>query len=194
MVKYIALFIIVASGYILYISYPESHGPGITAKVEPKISRIGWQEPLTFKGATIKPVKQINAEVRVIKKKRYYFDDFARYSPVDVLVGWKQLSDERNLDYLYFSLNNRNYQLNYTKPPVELTLVAAQTDLWHLIPANAEVESQMDKLRNGNIIYLKGLLVNILNDTDYEFVSATELDENGGKNGFNIWVEEFHIR
>lgn len=194
MVKSIALFIMIAAGYFLYTSFPESHGPGIIAKNEPGIERLAWQEPITYKGATIKPVKQITAEVRVIKRKHYYFDSFARYSPIDVLAGWKELSDERNLDYLYFSLDNRSYQLNYTKPPIDLSIIASQTDLWHLIPANADVENEMDEIRNGNIIYIKGMLVNIENDTDYEFVSATELDKNGSQKGFNIWVEELHIR
>lgn len=194
MVKYIALFIMLAAGYLLYYNYPQSHGPGITAKESPKIERVAWKESISFKGASLTPVKKISGEVRVIKKKHYYFDELSRYSPLDAFVGWKELSDERNLDYLYFTLNNREYQLDYTKPPIELSLVSEQTDLWHLIPSSAVVEDEIDKLRNGNIIYIEGILVNISDDTNYEFVSATEINETTKKNGFNIWVEKIHIR
>lgn len=194
MVKYIALFIMFAAGYLLYYNYPQTHGPGITAKEAPKIERVAWTESISFKGASLAPVKKIRGEVRVIKKKHYYFDELSRYSPLDALVGWKELSDERNLDYLYFTLNNRDYQLDYTKPPVNLSLIAEQTDLWHLIPSNSEVEEQIDKLRNGNIIYLEGILVNISDATNYQFVSATELSNKNRKIGFNIWVEKIHIR
>lgn len=194
MVKYIALFVMLAAGYILYYNYPQSHGPGITARDEPKIERVAWKEPISFKGANLVPVKRITGEVRVIKKKHYYFDELAKYSPLDALVGWKDMSDERNLDYLYYSLHNRNYKLDYTKPPVDLQIINAQTDLWHLIPSSSKIEEIVDKLRNGNIIYIEGLLVNISNDTNYEFVSATEIDPKNKQNNFNIWVQEIHIR
>lgn len=194
MVRYLALIIMSAAGYYLYTNYPVSHGPGIIVNESPKIERLRWSEPISFKGAAIHPVKTISGEVRIIKKRKYYFGNLARYSPVDVVVGWKELSDERNLDYLHFKLANRTYELNYTKPPVPLTLAAEQTDIWHLIPSDSHIEEQINRLRNGHVIYIKGLLINIENATHYEFTSATELGGRKPGMGFNIWVQELHIR
>lgn len=194
MVRYLALIIMSAAGYYLYSNYPVSHGPGIVAKQAPKIERLRWSEPISYKGASIHPINTISAEVRIIKKRKYYFGDMARYSQVDVLVGWKELSDERNLEYLHFKLANRTYELNYTKPPVPLTLVAEQTDIWHLIPSDSNIEEQINKLRNGHVIYIKGLLIHIENSSHYEFTSATELGRHRPVKGFNIWVQELHIR
>ncbi|MEX0608231.1 MAG: hypothetical protein WD016_06085 [Balneolaceae bacterium] len=194
MIKYLAVFILLASGYLIYTQFPESHGPGITAKEQPKLSRLAWQKPFTFKGATLSPTKLINAEVRIIKKKRYFFDDFSKYSPVDALIGWNELSDERNLDHIYFKLSGRKFELDLTRPPLEVPKIYAESDLWHLIPATSDIDEKLKSLRNGNIIHLKGIVVNVSNETSFDFISASDLNQNNRDASFSIWIEELHIR
>lgn len=194
MVKYLVFCVLVASGYLVYSNFPVNHGPGITAKEEPKIERLTWQEPFTFKGATFTPKKIIDAEVRVIKKKRYFFDSFSKYSPVDAIVGWNELSDSRNLDYIYFQLGEREFELDLTRPPLSVPKIYGESDLWHLIPSTAEIDKRIKSLRDGEIIKIGGLLVDISNEADYELKTNTELSESTKPNGFIIWIEDFHIR
>lgn len=194
MVKYLVFCVFVAAGYIVYTNFPVDHGPGITAKNEPEIKRLTWQEPFSFKGANLVPKKIIEAEVRVIKRKRYFFDSFSRYSPVDAVVGWNQLSDERNLDYIFYTLDDRNYDVDLTRPPLELTTIYKESDLWHFIPSTASIEEQLKQLRDGHIIKLKGLLVNIEHDEGFNYQTSTEISERFNDDGFAVWVEEFHIR
>ncbi len=194
MVKYLVFCVFVAAGYIVYTNFPVNHGPGITAKNEPEIKRLTWQEPFSFKGATMIPQKTIEAEVRVIKRKRYFFDGFSRYSPVDAVVGWNQLSDERNLDYIFFTLDDRNHDVDLTRPPLEVSTIYQESDLWHFIPSSASVEEQLKQLRDGHIVKLKGLLVDIEHDAGFGYQTATEVSGRYNDSGFAIWVEEFHIR
>ncbi|MEX0720883.1 MAG: hypothetical protein WD059_09460 [Balneolaceae bacterium] len=194
MIKYLAVFILLASGYLIYTNFPESHGPGITAKEQPKLNRLTWQKPFTFKGATLTPTKLINAEVRIIKRKRYYFDDFSKYSPVDALIGWNELSDERNLDHIYFSLGNRKFELDLTRPPLEVPKIYAESDLWHLIPSTSDIDEKVKTLRNGNIIHLKGMIVNLSNETNFDFISASEINQKNRNASFSVWIEDFQIR
>ncbi|MEQ8525439.1 hypothetical protein [Gracilimonas sp.] len=194
MVKYLVFCVFVAAGYIVYTNFPVNHGPGITANNEPEIKRLTWQEPFSFKGATLVPKKVIEAEVRVIKRKRYFFDSFSRYSPVDAVVGWNQLSDERNLDYIFFTLDDRNYDVDLTRPPLELSTIYRESDLWHYIPSTASIEEQLKQLRDGHIIKLKGLLVDIEHDEGFNYQTSTATSERYNDTGFAIWVEEFHIR
>ncbi|MFD2532330.1 hypothetical protein [Gracilimonas halophila] len=194
MVKYLVFCVLVASGYLVYSNFPVNHGPGITAKEEPKIERLTWQEPFTFKGATFTPKKIIDAEVRVIKKKRYFFDSFSKYSPVDAIVGWNELSDSRNLDYIYFQLGEREFELDPTRPPLSVPKIYGESDLWHLIPSTAEIDKRIKSLRDGEIIKIGGLLVDISNEADYQLKTNTELSESTKPNGFIIWIEDFHIR
>lgn len=194
MIKYLALLILFASGYLIYTNYPETHGPGITAKEQPQLNRLTWQKPFSFKGATLSPTKLIKAEVRVIKRKRYYFDDFSKYAPVDALIGWNELSDERNLDHIYFSLDDRKFDLDLTRPPLEVPKIYAESDLWHLIPSTSEIDEKLKKLRDGNIIHIKGMIVNLSNNTSFDFISASEINQKNRNGSFSIWVEDFQIR
>jgi hypothetical protein len=194
MVKYLVFCVCVAAGYVVYSNFPVKHGPGITAKEEPKIQWLSWQEPFSFKGATLSPKKVIEAEVRVIKRKRYFFDSFSRFSPVDAIVGWNVLSDERNLDYIYFTLGDREFELDLTRPPVELQTIYKESDIWHMIPSTAKIDEDLKKLRDGHIIKIKGLLVDINNDNGFNFKTSIQLSNDKNKTGYALWIEEFDIR
>lgn len=194
MVKYLVFCVCVAAGYVVYSNFPVKHGPGITAKEEPKIQRLTWQEPFSFKGATLTPKKVIEAEVRIIKRKRYFFDSFSRYSPVDAIIGWNVLSDERNLDYIYYTLDDRKFDVDLTRPPVKLSTIYEESDLWHMIPSTAEIDENLKKLRDGHIIKITGLLVDLDHDTGFNFKTATKLSNDQIENGFVLWIEDLHIR
>lgn len=194
MVKYLVFCVLVASGYLVYSNFPVHHGPGITAKEEPKIDRLTWQEPFTFKGATFTPQKVIDAEVRIIKRKRYFFDSFSKYSPVDAIVGWNELSDSRNLDYIYYQLGERKFELDLTRPPLPVSKIYSESDLWHLIPSTSEIDKQIKSLRDGEIIKVEGLLVDVTRESDYNLTTNTTLSGSSKPNGFIIWIEDFQIR
>lgn len=194
MVKYLVFCVLVASGYIVYSNFPVNHGPGITAKEEPKIERLTWQEPFTFKGATFSPEKVIEGEVRVIKRKRYFFDSFSKFSPVDAVVGWKELSDSKNLDYIFYTLKDRSFNLDLTRPPLPVPQIYGESDLWHLIPSSKEIDKKLKALRDGEIIKLKGLLVDINSDSDFNHITNTALSESTKPQGFIIWIEDLQIR
>lgn len=194
MVKYLIFCAFVAASYVVYSTFPVNHGPGIMADEKPNIERLTWEEPFTFKGATFTPKRKINGEVRVLKRKRYFFDTFSKYSPVDAMVGWNQLSDSRNLDYIYYNLGDRTYRLDLTRPPLPMNTIYEESDLWHFIPSSEEINQKLKALRDGEIVHVKGLLVDISNESDFTFKTNTELSTAKKKKGFIIWVEELKIK
>lgn len=194
MVKYLIFCAFVAASYVVYSTFPVNHGPGIMADEKPTIERLTWEEPFTFKGATFTPQRKINGEVRVLKRKRYFFDTFSKYSPVDAMVGWNQLSDSRNLDYIYYNLGDRTYRLDLTRPPLPMNTIYEESDLWHFIPSSEEINQKLKALRDGEIVHVKGLLVDISNESDFTFKTNTELSTAKKKKGFIIWVEELKIK
>lgn len=194
MVKYLIFCVFIVSSYIVYSTFPINHGPGKMAKEEPVIEKLTWQEPFTFKGATFTPKRVIEGEVRILKRKRYFFDSFSKYSPVDAMVGWNELSDNRNLDYIFYTLGDRSSNLDLTRPPLPVPKIYGESDLWHFIPSTSEIDTKLKSLRNGHIIKVKGLLVDISNDSDFTFTTETTFTELSNKEGFVIWVEDFQIR
>ncbi len=193
MVKYLFLGLSVVAGFIMYQAFPVRHGPGVVAAEAPTIKRVSWQKPITFKGATLTPQKVISGEVRVIRYKRYLFDRLSRYTPTDVLVGWNELSDERNLDHIYPKLGNRSFEIDFVRLPLKLSTIYQKTDLWHLIPSTTAIDKRIKTLRNGHIIKIKGLLVNIEHNMDFDYITNQVISDQKASEGFAIWVEEFQI-
>jgi len=194
MVKYLMFCVCVAAGYVVYSSFPVIHGPGVTASNAPEIKPITWQEPFAFKGATLSPKKRIEAEVRILDKKRYFVDTFSRFSPADVLVGWNEMSDERNIDYIYHFMSNRSFETRFTKSPIEEESIVEESDLWHLIPSTSAINERIRQLRKGHIIKVEGLLVDIDHESGFKFETSTTASSTLDKHGFAIWIESFEIR
>ncbi len=194
MVKYLVFCVFVAASYIVYSTFPVDRGPGVMVKEAPEIEGLTWQEPFTFKGAKVSPKKVIEGEVLVIKRKRYFFDNLTKYTPTDAMVGWNQLSDERNLDYVFYSLKDRSFNLDLTRPPLPLNTIYGESDLWHLIPSTSEISEKVKTLRDGHIIYVKGLLVDLETEDEKLFTTETDLTATRNSKGMAIWIEELRIR
>lgn len=192
MVKYIALLVIAVSGYLAWTKLPIKHGPGITAKNQPQLEAITWEKPFEFKSATLTPKKKIEAQVRVVNSRRYFFDTKKVYSPLDAYVSWNKMSDENTLEYLFVNLEDRSYNIEITRPPISLKQIHAQSDLWHLIPSNDHIYDKVTSLRTGSILQLKGLLVDVKEHNSKEWTSAKTLNTEDKNEGFIIWVQELN--
>lgn len=193
MLKVILVCIIACSGYYAWAIFPINHGAGILAPEPPHFERITREKPFSFKGSTIKPLKKVSGEIRIVEKERYFFDKRSEFSPIDVIVGWDQLSDERNLNHLYFSMSERFYELNYSKPPLPIEEIINQTNFWHLVPSSEKVEKKMKSLRKGNVIVLKGLVVDIESDTDFDWRSELSISDKKELTSLIIWVSELKV-
>lgn len=193
MSKYLFLALSVVAGFIIYEAFPVRHGPGVVAEQAPSIKHVSWQKPIPFKGATLIPQKVISGKVRVIRHKRYFFDRLSKYTPTDVLVGWNELSDERNLDRIYPKLGNRSFEIDFVRLPLKMTTIYQKTDLWHLIPSTTAIDKRIKKLRNGHIIKFKGLLVNIEHNPDFDYATGQTISNQKASEGYAIWLEEFQI-
>jgi len=194
MVKYLVFCVFVAASYIVYSTFPVDRGPGIMVKNAPEIERLTWQEPFTHKGATVLPKKVIEGDVLIIKRKRYFFDILTKFSPTDAMVGWNQLSDERNLDYIFYSLKDRSFELDLTRPPLPLNTIYKESDLWHLIPSTADIDDKLKTLRDGHIISVKGLIVDVEHEGNMVLSSETILSSTKNSKGMAIWIEDLRIR
>lgn len=194
MLKYILLCILAMSGYYAWTSHPVTHGAGIIAPDKPVLKYVSWEKPFTYKESTLTPVKLMEAEVRVLEKKRYFFDEYKELSPVDVLVGWDEMSDERNLEFINFRLQNRAFSMEFIKPPIPETAIYNQVQLMHVIPANNFVKEDLLALKKGELITFKGMLVHIESTVQPNW--TTDLLLTGTKKWKTqiLWVEELKIK
>ncbi len=193
MLKYILVCILAMSGYYAWTSYPINHGPGVLTPNKPNLSYTAWEKPFNLKGNTLIPVKGYSAEVRVLEHKRYLFDDRKDLSPVDILVGWNEMSDERNLKFVQFSISDRSFEIDYTKPPIPLQSMYNQMELIHIIPSTKDIEKDIMWLRAGNIVKLEGKLVNVESGENFNWnTELLQLQDDKTKK-IILWVESLEI-
>lgn len=152
---------------------PITRGPGVLAEEAPKISKLISSDEINFNGNTYTTHKKVDAKVRVIDKERYFFDSMSEFSSYDVLVGWGQVSDQKNLDYINFKLGNRTFEYKNYRLPLNSDLINNQTLLWHLIPATEEIKSSLFTLRKGHIIEISGYIVDVTTKAGLQWKSAS---------------------
>lgn len=193
MVKYLVFCVFVTAGYLVFANFPVNHGPGVVAENGPEIKNLSWQSSFSYKDVEVTPVRTIDGEVRIIKRKRYFFDELAKYSPVDAVVGWDELSDEVNLKYVFYDLDNRKLDMQLTRPPIPISTIYQKSDLWHLIPANSSVDKILKTLRNGHVVKVKGLLVDIEVNNKVNYTTAKKITMSENTDGYFVWIEEIEL-
>lgn len=190
MIKYIFLCIVIGLSIMAWSEIPIKRGPGILAEEAPKISKLISSDEINFNGHTYTTHKKIDARVRVVEKERYFFDSMSEFSSYDILVGWGQVSDQKNLDYINFKLSDRTFEYKNYRLPLDPDLINNQTLLWHLIPSSEEIKNSLFTLRKGHIIEISGYIVDVTTKTGLQWKSATSPSKSESfVNGHNIfWV------
>ena len=137
-------------------------------QVEPKLAKL-TPEPIhnpvvedkrIYKnGYELKLIESFDVEGRVISTRRYWGDERADIAPVDLAVGWGKLSDPEVLKQIYFRQNNRFLYWRVGEFPIPRKELEHSTTNIHIIPANDSVEARVRDLKRGELIKLKGYLV-----------------------------------
>jgi hypothetical protein len=141
----------------------QAHPPGITAP------DIPWQKNLesTLEFARfdhrIVARAEFDITARVLERMRYRHDDFARVSPVDFAMGWGEMSDTAILERMSCSQGSRFYACSWKSAdvidPRRFTALSANM---HMIPATADVEEALLRVRKGQVVMVRGYLVDVI--------------------------------
>mgnify|MGYP001203114784 CR=1 FL=1 len=176
-----------------YNNRPVSLGPGAFAPDEPVQVDIKKPTPFEFKGFTFTPLAEFDIHARVLSRENYYAGVEADLSPIDLALGWGAMSDESVLAYFDISQRNRWYHWSYKELPIPFNQVVESSANMHMIPADDFVHSQLDDVREGNIIRLKGKLVAISRSDGWRWKSSLTRKDSGGGACEVIYVESFEI-
>ncbi|HAH50759.1 MAG TPA: hypothetical protein DCL80_05610 [Balneola sp.] len=177
MVKYILLCIVIGLSIIAWSEIPINRGPGIIADKSPKTTKLASPQEINFDGNTFSGFKKIEATVRVLEKDRYFFDTMSEFSSYDILVGWGQVSDQKNLDYINFDLKDRSFSYNKIRLPLKSDLISSQTLLWHVVPSTDEIRKILFGLRKGHLINVTGYIVDVATRDGLQWKSASSISQ-----------------
>ncbi len=129
---------------------------------------------------------------RVLGKERYYIGretDLTRY---DLAIGWKEMSDSDYLTPLDISQGNRFYRYMIPAGYKKRTISVNSANM-HIIPSDEKVEDVLSDIEEGDMIALKGKLVNILHADGWHWNSSNTRNDTGGGACEIIWVTDLRI-
>ena len=123
-------------------------------------------------------------------------DGGADLAPLDLGLGWGAMSDTAVVHQLEFSQMGRFF---YWRPrdwttfplsPKDTNAHAAQV---HAIPADADVERRLRKLRPGHVVTLSGYLVDIRGPHGFAWNTSLRRDDTGDGACEIMWIREVSV-
>jgi len=145
----------------LYLHRPITYPAGVLIGSEPAQIPIDDGEALIEHGQYhLKPLARFSLDGRILHRKVYGYDRESKLVPVDLAIGWGPMSDQAVLDHLKISQSMRFYWYEYQlPPPISREQIISHSTNLHVIPATSAIASFCKSLRQGELVHLKGELV-----------------------------------
>jgi hypothetical protein len=169
-------------GLILWVKGPSIRtAAGVVAPDEPLQEMCAAQVVAKIKDYTVTAVATYTIRARVLHTKHYWADE-SDLVPYDVALGWGRMSDQSVLDHLQISQGNRFYFYQWqTAPPIPQDEIVSHSSNNHLIAANGDVKNVIGGLYPGEIVTMKGYLVNVSGPKGFHWnTSLTRTDTGNG--------------
>ena len=113
-------------------------------------------------GFTLKLHHTFSLKALVLSKRNYISGSESKLSPVDLALGWGPMSNPAPLRSIQISQGGRFYRFRYSNyPPIAHRDIERHSANMHIIPANDNVSSRLKKVRKGDVVVLKGHLVDV---------------------------------
>lgn len=167
------------------------YSPGMLVYDDPEqISSPGkrWK----VKDYTVTALAEYRIRARVLMTERYFLGREADLSPIDFTVGWRQMSDQKILDQVSITRQRRAfcYRPKGNDWPIPAGEINTHAANMHLIPADDEVLHRLRSVSEGDIIELRGYLVEVNAPDGWRWRSSLTRTDTGEGACELMWVTE----
>ncbi len=176
---------------------PIARPPGVLAPHAPFQAPLSPQSDVRLEkpGYQFRPVAYFELEARVLSRRIYHTDPAAAISPVDLALGWGRMSDSAVLDRLHIRQSDRWYFYSWRQdPPLPVGEIAVSSANMHLIPGNPNIEQRLRRVKPGNIVRIKGFLVNVTGPNGFFWNTSTTRFDTGNGACEIVWVADLVVR
>lgn len=170
--------------------------PGVVAPADPVQVELRGAKAFDRDGYRIQPFARFELQARVLGVETYTFDRGADVAPIDIAFGWGRMSDSAVIDRLNITQSNRWYHWQFSgAPPIPVEEIYLKSANMHLIPANDAIQSQLESARPGQLMSLRGTLVDVKkNDGTFWWNSSRTRADQGDGACELIYVEAVSVR
>lgn len=133
-------------------------------------------------GFSLQAVARYELTARVLRTKHYPAGPGSSLVPFDVAIAWGPMSDQSVLDQLKISQCNRFFFYQWKdRPPIPPEEIVSHSANMHVISANGKVASFVRWLRPGELVKMRGYLVNVTGPRGFHWnTSMTRTDSGKG--------------
>jgi len=142
----------------------------------------------------ITPRAEYDIEARVLSIEPYSFDNGAKLSPVDFAVGWGPMSDSTVLERFRITQGGRYFTIYPDENAIDLRTALLGSANMHLIPATGRIREQIENVRAGNVVRLRGQLVSVSGPNGYTWNSSLTREDTGAGACELLYVESVEVR
>lgn len=193
MKKILILFLISLALWQFAQSRVTTLGEGVKVNEAPKQTTIANPTPFDFHNYTITPLAEFSLDAKVLSKKNYSLGREADLSPTDLALGWENMSDEAVIEKISIRQSGRWYRWNSKEFPIPRREIEISSANMHMVPANELINYTLKKIRQGDLITLKGKLVKINSNDGFSWQSSLTRNDTGNGACELIWVEQLSI-
>ncbi|GAB4216668.1 MAG: hypothetical protein OHK0012_19400 [Synechococcales cyanobacterium] len=191
----LVLGLAVAGWYGWNHTRPLDPGPGVVAPRDPVQRDPQDRTPIRFKDDyIINRLADFEMTARVLATKHYTFGRESQLSPVDVAFGWGPMSDAGVLAKLTITQSNRWYYWRAQELPIPRAEIEHNSANMHLVPANAEVDRQLQALRVGQVVTIEGSLIRVEARDGWRWQSSLTRTDTGNGACELIWVDRLVVK
>jgi len=177
--KLIFIVVIAFGAYQHYGQRAVVHGPGVLAAEDPQQTAVNAAQPQTINGFQVTPLAGFNIKARVLASTNYHLGREAELSPVDLALGWGRMSDETVLKQIDIRQSNRFYYWHVDAFPIPREEIESHSANMHMIPADARVEKILKSARVGQLVQLRGYLVEAKSADGWRWQSSLTRHDTG---------------
>jgi hypothetical protein len=158
------------------------HPPGVLVTESPRQNNLENGALITMDEFRMKPRAEFQLRARVLSREDYSWGTESGLSPVDLALGWGVMSDQAVLDRISIEQRSRWYFTQYDFPaPISDQAIVQHSSNMHMVPSKSWIEKELKRVRRGDIVQLRGYLVDV--DTDSGWQWRTSLSRSDTGNG-----------
>lgn len=162
--------------------------PGVIASAPPVQENITASR-FELDGFELTRRARFSLRARVLSSERYYVDAGARLAPVDLALAWGPMSDQQVMDRIDVSQGGRWYNMRWDTPPIPEDKIMLNSANMHMIPAEPWVEKKLRKLRTGQVVSLRGYLVDATRPDGWSWQTSMSRRDTGGGSCELVFIE-----
>jgi hypothetical protein len=168
-------------------------GPGVMVSDVPTQTKPTNDERFDFKSYRITPLADFKLKAKILSTDHYSSGRESDLSPVDLALGWQNMSDESVLKNIDISQSRRWYRWHVEQFPIPRNEIETQSANMHMIPANEKVADAIANAKQGEIIELSGYLIRVDAEDGFYWQSSLTRDDTGAHACELVYVEQFRV-